>query len=271
MDTGGQLGSLICRFRGVDCTVDRLYSMFPRLRDFDRRVDVVRLARDAGVQIRFETNSVELGRFVQEPGKSPQIFVSRQQRPSDQRAIIAHELGHWVVSNLIGRSSTRQSLTTGSESIDIDMEEGVADVISDEILMPPGIWSREVFSKSAPSHDDMARMLTQWDVPLANFMRKWSRSMSQACASITLLPSKFSDVSSDYIIDGGIAVTRGGHIAVGRTAIRPFRRISYSSIAGSASIDLELVVDGEKRTISGSVCRRIGCLNQASVFGVLTN
>lgn len=143
-----------------DSPSDRAQAVLAKLGIKSLPVNVEKVAKELGAQVRFSPFDDELSGMIHIKNGVPIIGVNSLHHPNRQRFTIAHELGHFELHKEIITSSIHvdkefprlmrdATSAKGEERIEIQANQFAA-----ELLMPKALIERELVGKQFDIEDD---------------------------------------------------------------------------------------------------------------------
>lgn len=185
---------------------------FPNVGAHKGAVDPIQLARDVGIQVESSGDRTFEGRIRWNEDGGAMLTVSDLGSAQRQRFTVAHELGHFVLrQEMLDEGSPEAFRAVARNRKEVAEEEELANLIAAEILMPRSAVVSEV-SRRGLSLDSAQSMSKQFKVSRIALLRRISDVCCSKMIFVSIVPTRFSDLSSRAEVDEAIYLMPGDRV-----------------------------------------------------------
>jgi Zn-dependent peptidase ImmA (M78 family) len=192
--TDSLLGASKCLASGFRCVKERATTL----------EDLVAAAGVAGVSIRWEREAPFEGRYLSSKGRE-EITLVRSANPERLRFTLAHELGHMLVSRLLGREMAPK-YRSATLRMQVAEEERLANAIAAEILMPANRFGR-FFVVDGVTFESLEKARRFFQTSFSAALRRVSEVARRRLMILNVIPAHIFDPEENCIVDDATIIS----------------------------------------------------------------
>jgi Zn-dependent peptidase ImmA (M78 family) len=216
----------------------------PELVKASGRLNLEHVCRTHGIRIDRVPDAPFEGRFEWIRNRLPVITLRTVDTKGEhrQRFTIAHELGHWIVQELLKERKAQLFRGIPFRSTEADEEERLADLLASEILMPR---DRVLgFRSDRITHQTIDDGLKMFDVSRSAFVRRYAEVLKCEVLQLTVVPELFKKAESKATVDDAWHSKHNGEFIRRQFDVTFCSAPSFLSLATSTFTELQMSLRG---------------------------
>ena len=213
---------------------------FPQVATGQHCVDVVELARNAGIHVTTADTVAFDGALNWDDKGAATITVAANANSKRQRFTVAHELGHWILQRELNSEPVGPLFRGVSENqSQVREEERLANLLAAELLMP-SVSVRELLKNAGTDWSFIRQVAAIHNVSQMAAMRRIADLSGTALVYVSVVPQYFADSESIAELDDAIYFKPGTGTYMDRDGTKLVEPPTFESIRRGLKCHLAL-------------------------------
>ena len=213
-------------------------------------VDPLRIAKTLGIPVCFRRDCAFEGMLKRNANGLAEIVVREGQNSNRERFTIAHELGHYLIQQVVHSQSDRPVYRGVSESKgEVREEEYFANLLAAEILLPFS-WMKKSIDAADSILDLIKSICKAFAVSKIMASRRVADVSGKNLITLSIVPSRFSKLNSAAVIDNAMFVTSGSKTLYARERTNFCEPLPFSALLNKKTNRANIDIDCPKGLVS---------------------